>query len=374
MKLEKDILKRYAQGTCTEEEKAIVEEWFEQYEGVESKDIIAEDFIKHLEALDRRVYKTKVRSLTYLKWGVAAAIVLMVSITGLLLNKQDKNYLYTSLEEIKAPTASNAVIILDDKSEYNLDSLNTGDTLHAVGYRITRLETGELYYIRENKNKKALVYNTLKTKAGGTTHVVLADGTSVWLNANSEMTYPIEFGEELREVHLQGEGYFEVTSAMKTKGGQAFVVRGKEQTIKVMGTAFNANFGKRKETVLIEGSVYIADEGSEIESKEDLNYAVEMKPYQLYKDGKIQKVNSVERFIDWKEGYFDLNEQTIYELAEKISDWYGVDVQVEKGLEKHTLFGQVSRNRDLKTILELIAKTAPVDFELNKDRVYIKSN
>lgn len=373
MKVKKDILKRYAQGTCTEEERAIVEEWFEQYEDADNNEIPAEDFIKHLESLDRRMYKTKVRRLYYWKWGAAAALVLLMSIAWLLHEKQSENYTYTSLEEIKAPTSSNTVIVLDDRSEYNLDSLNTGDTLHAVGYRITRLETGELYYIRENKNRKAMVYNTLKTKAGGTTHIVLSDGTHIWLNANSEMTYPIEFGEELREVHLQGEGYFEVTSAKKTKGGQAFVVRGKEQTIKVMGTAFNANFGKRKETVLIEGSVYIADEGSEIESKEDLNYAVEMKPYQLYKDGKIQKVNSVERFIDWKEGYFDLNDLTIYSLAEKISDWYGVEVEVEKGLEKHSLFGQVSRNRDLKTILELIAKTAPVHFELDKDRVYIRN-
>lgn len=374
MKLREDILKRYAKGNCTDEEKTIVEEWFEKYEGRKNNEIDGDEFLKHLASLDRRMEKTNVKRIYYWKWAVAVVIVVLMSITFVLQIQQKKDYQYTSLDEIKAPTASNAVVILDDKSEYSLDSLNTGDTLRAIGYQITRLTTGELYYIREDNNKNAIVYNTLKTKTGGTTHLVLADGTKVWLNANTVMTYPIEFGEDLREVQLEGEGYFEVTSETGSKGKKPFFVRGKSQTIQVLGTAFNANFGKRKETVLIEGSVYIADEGSEIESEDRINYTVKMKPYQIYSNGKIKDLNNVKRYIDWKEGYFDLNELTLYELAEKMSDWYGVDVQVEKGLEKHLLFGQVSRNRDMNTILELIAKAAPVSFELKNDQVYIIKN
>lgn len=372
MNIDKNILKRYTDGNCTADEKILVEQWFEQYHRNFDGEISGQEFIDKLTTLDRRMM-APVHTLSYWKLTATAAAILLVGIMGLLtfnLSQREESQFLT-LEDIKAPASSNAVVVLEDNTEYSLDSLRMGDTLRAKGYLITKLASGELRYINQSTLAGTKVYNTLRTKAGGIAHVLLSDGTLVWLNANSELTYPINFGEGMREVYLKGEGYFEVAKNNSGVASQQFFVRGEEQTIQVLGTKFNANFTERNETALLEGKVAIAGEGSRLETNNKVRYTAQLMPNQVYQDGDIQNVKEIERYIDWKEGYFDLSGLTLYDLAQKLSGWYGIEVVVDKGLEEHHLFGRVGRSKDLKELLELVAQASPVEFSLKNHKVYI---
>ncbi|MFD2554331.1 FecR family protein [Sphingobacterium tabacisoli] len=373
MKIDNDILKRYAEGKCSSREKALVEQWFDQYQREGAGEVSGEKFLERLTSLDRRIHGVKVRSLSYWKWGAAAAVLLVGMLTMLKFNFfRSEEVQFFALEEIKAPLSSNAIVVLEDDTEYSLDSIRVGDTLSAKGYLITKLATGELHYITHAGDTDAVVYNTLRTKSGGIAFVKLSDGSLVWLNANSELVYPIDFKGKEREVQLKGEGYFEVAK-VNTDAGQRepFYVRGDEQSIKVLGTRFNANFTDEHITALLEGHVAIADEGTSVGGPKDIQYATQLKANQLYQHGKVRTVDHIEKYIDWKEGYFDLNGLTLYDLATKLSNWYGVEITVDSGLEGHRLFGGINRNKDLKELLELVAQTSPIEFYLKNNKVYI---
>ncbi|MDR2285315.1 MAG: FecR family protein [Sphingobacterium sp.] len=373
MKIDNDILRRYTQGKCSSQERELVEQWFNQYYREGAEEISGAEFLEKMVSLDARVRGGRVRPFSYWKWGVAAAILLVGMFTILKFNFfRSEEVQFFALEDIKAPLSSNAIVVLEDNTEYSLDSIRVGDTLSAKGYLITKLSTGELHYINNTDDSDAVVYNTLKTKSGGIAYVKLSDGSLAWLNANSELVYPIDFKQNAREVQLKGEGYFEIAKVSADNGEhQPFFVRGDKQSIKVLGTKFNANFTETNTTALLEGRVAIADEGSKVGEYKDVQYATHISPNQVYQNGKVRTIENIEKYIDWKEGYFDLNGLTLYDLGTKLSNWYGVDIVVGAGLDKHRLFGSINRGKDLKELLGLVAQTAPIEFNLNNNKVYI---
>ncbi|MFR5657595.1 MAG: FecR family protein [Butyricimonas faecihominis] len=94
---------------------------------------------------------------------------------------------------------------------------------------------GNVVYYEENKDSVTLgEYNMIRTPLGGEYSLTLADGTKVWLNAMSELRYPVAFGEGVREVELKGEAYFEV----EKNEGKPFIVKTDEFNVG-LGTSFN---------------------------------------------------------------------------------------------------------------------------------------
>lgn len=367
--MDKDIFKRYMSGECTQEERALVEQWFDWYKesNPEMSDV---DFEVIINSLDERIKpKIKVRKTKALRlWISVAASVLLA---GVLLywnfsqTESFKNQLVVS--EVGAPTSSNAMIVLENGSRLSLDDVAAGDTIQAQGFKITKLESGELTYIYDKISESETIYNTLKTETGGLASVKLSDGTKVWLNARAELKYPVQFSGDLREVELRGEGYFEVTEI----SSQPFVVRGENQTIKVLGTKFNANFTKEKQIALLQGKVTVANEGSTFHSSEVLSYEVEMIENQVFDGVSVYKVEEIERFIDWQQGYFDLNNMNLERLVMKIAEWYGVEVVLESGLPSYKLFGKISRDRSLSDVLELVQQVVPIEYRVEKDIIKI---
>lgn len=85
--------------------------------------------------------------------------------------------------------------------------------------------------------KESEVFNTLMIPGGGEFQLVLADGTRVWLNAQTEFRYPVNFTGDSRQVYLNGEAYFEVVKDER----RPFIVRTEAVDIRVLGTCFNVN-------------------------------------------------------------------------------------------------------------------------------------
>jgi len=370
MKIEKDILQRYASGQCTAEECRLVEAWFAD---VDSGISITDDKLDAMVArLDKKIKPESNRPNMLIWVGLAAAVVCVfigVSIFRKSSSVGQDEQLFANIADIKAPTTAHAFLILEDKSEYSLDEIKTGDTLKANGFQLTRLVSGELQYVDVNA-KKMIGYHTLRTKSGGNICLKLSDGSSVWVNANSEIQYPVQFATT-REVKLSGEAYFEIAKVVQGKERVPFYVRGDKQTVKVLGTKFDADFGKRNLVALLEGKVALSNAGSPLESKEVGLDAVVMQPSQVYIGGKLVTDDHISRYIDWKEGYFDVDGENLGGFSQKLSDWYGVKVEVAGDLVTQLLFGRIDRNQDLAEVLEIVAHSLPIRYTLKDNKVMI---
>lgn len=372
MKIDDSLFARYQAGQCSPEEMALVERWLDQLDKFPEPEDVR--MLSLLESLDEKMpFIKRPKKQSTWQWIAAASILVLLTTTLYLYwQKQAERILFASIEEIKAPLKSNAIVVLENNEEFDLDKLKRNDTLQAMGYRIVRTADDQIIYLTDAGNTSKVVYNTIRTKTGGTAHVQLADGTKVWLNTNSELRYPIYFEGNIREVALRGEGYFEVAKQERNHKRVPFFVRGDRQTIQVLGTKFNADFTANNETALLEGAVAFSDRGSNLAQAHEEKFNVRIRPNQVYNGKKITEAKDISRYIDWKEGYFDLNEVNVEQLSRKLSAWYGVEIRVDASVAQVQLFGRVRRDKNLKEVLDLIATVHPMKYTMENNYIYIK--
>ena len=177
-------------------------------------------------------------------------------------------------------------------------------------------------YIIPNQDSVATM-QTLFVPAGQRAELTLEDGTKVWLNAKTTLTFPNQFSDNSREVKLDGEGYFDVSSD-KSK---PFIVNTEEYNVKVWGTEFNLmaySENENFETSLFEGSVEVLAQG--------LDEGVMLKPNErIYlNDGKmiIEPINDMDHFL-WKEGILSFDDATFPELVSKLELYFDLKIEVE---------------------------------------------
>ena len=370
MKVDNELIVRYLNGQCSKEEMLLVEEWFAEWNAdIEIEDSKVDEIVSKLD--DRMIHsleKSKVRE--FPKWVIAAAVAAVFLIIGFLFypKNQLENEVY-QLSDIKAPVGSNAIVVLEDNSEYDLDKLNIGDSVLGKGYFIIKDELGEIRYRSVNPNAE-IVYNTVKTKAGGITSIVMSDGSRVWLNSKSEIRYPVTFAADKREVALQGEAYFEIAKKEK----MPFYVFAEGHSIKVLGTKFNVrNYQLNFVTTLLEGSVVLANETAKLGEQKNIEFPVVLKPNQAYNGNHVYEVEDASKAIDWVEGYFDFSDVTLEEACLKLSNWYDVSFTIDEKLKKNRIYSQISKDKSLKQVLNLISEIYPMHVELKQNQINLKS-
>src|SRR5687768_16676722 len=210
----------------------------------------------------------------------AAAIILLFGIgTYIFLNNQKQTPSVTTtinpvpVQNDVAPGGNKAILTLADGSKITLDSAANGEIAQQQNAKITKNGAQVIYKSDYSPSLSTLSYNTMSTPRGGQYQLTLPDGSQVWLNAESSITYPTAFSETERErrVTIKGEAYFEVAKD-KTKPFIVVCHPDAEQSeaegsaeerfeIEVLGTHFNVNTYKEEPTkniTLLEGSVRIA--------------------------------------------------------------------------------------------------------------------
>ena len=200
------------------------------------------------------------------------------------------------------------------------------------------------------KVKKVTKFNRYIVPAGYSSNVSLIDGTVVYLNAGSELTFPDNFDGDVREVTLIGEGYFIVS-----KSNKKFIVSTQDLDINVYGTEFNVNTFSLGgiEVYLKQGSIGVTKKG---DSKD-----VIMKPKHLFKmlgngSSIIEKVENGKKFIGWMDGYFIFDKTPIKEVVEELSRWYGIEINIEylSKTEEVTITGSFKNSAKCKDIIKSI--------------------
>ncbi|MBO9571484.1 MAG: FecR family protein [Chitinophagaceae bacterium] len=272
----------------------------------------------------------------------AAAIIILIG-AGVYLWNITRTHENTNLVQHTQPVPSKndigpgsdrAVLTLSDGRNVELTA-ETND-IAETGTTIQNLNGGLTY-----GHSEKMVMNTMSTPRGGQYQLTLADGTKVWLNAASSITYPTAFTGNTREVQILGEAYFEI-APNKSK---PFIVKTSKENITVLGTEFNVNAYPDEEVIktsLVEGSVKIN--------------ATVLQPGQAYINGKIIKTN-IEQDIAWKNGYFSFANADIKTVMRQLSRWYDVEVKYEAGLPAAKYSGEIGRNLTLKQVMALLTKS-----------------
>ncbi len=209
-------------------------------------------------------------------------------------------------------------------------------------------------------------YCNIVVSRGQMQEIVLADGTRVWINSDSEFKYPKEFKGNTREVYLKGEGYFSVTKNRE----KPFVVNSDLMNIKVLGTEFNLSCYENSENV--EATLF---EGKISYSTKDKEGILEPGFQAVFNKGSkkvvIRKVD-VSEFSSWKDGIYLFDGIKIEDLVVKISRWYNIEVVFKSESVKTMEFtGAMERDKPVDFIIELLEETNSVKCDFKEGVLYI---
>ncbi|MNL00170.1 fec operon regulator FecR [compost metagenome] len=266
------------------------------------------------------------------------------------------------MHDIK-PGKNTATLTLSNGKAIELSEEKTG---LVVGNDL-RYNDGTSVTSNKDPDNGRTVEMTITTPRGGTYQVTLSDGTKVWLNAASSLTYTRALNEKgTRRVRLAGEGYFEVAKD-KT---HPFVVSTKGEEVKVLGTHFNiSSYADEKDmkTTLLEGSVLVSRGAADVNG-------VLLKPSeQATVTGNAITIRQVDvnEAVAWKNGDFRFADQSITDIMKQIARWYDIEVVYEADLSAVRLTGSISRNRNLSQLLKRLGETNEVHFKIEGRRVIV---
>lgn len=296
-----------------------------------------------------------------------AASVVIVFLAVYFLNRNrgvDVNDTNAIVHDV-APGTVGATLTLANGNKIQLAGAASGKLAQEAGVTITKSSDGSLVYEIKDGTSPSGTKNTLSTANGETYQVRLPDGSMVYLNAASSLTYATSLIENgCRVVTLRGEGYFEVHKNKK----HPFIVKTEKQEVEVLGTHFNINsYGDEPAvaTTLLQGSVKVRTG-----KKEQM-----LKPgEQSVNDGNTIKVNQVDvdSSIDWKNGDFNLDGVEFKIAMRKIARWYNMEVIYEDTISDNVRSGGwVSRKNSLSAVLKSIEASGQVHFRVKGRKIYI---
>lgn len=220
----------------------------------------------------------------------------------------------------------------------------------SFGFAVAYLLSG-----RSSEQSKIVWFET-KVPRGEKSQLMLPDGSKVWLNSESSLSYPNNFMDGNRDVKLKGEAYFEVAK----QKGSVFTVETHDYNVRVLGTKFNVTAYedfKRTETSLIEGRIEIQKE----------KQTMEVVPGQMliYKDHQFytEETNTI-KSAKWKDDIFDFDRITFRELVVRLERWYDLDIEIRNPeLNDKTYSGVFKNEETIEEVLNTFQLTMPISYK-----------
>lgn len=306
--------------------------------------------------------------------AIAAAVILIGTATLVIYNTSNTplgNHFAKENEDI-LPGSDKALLTLADGSTISLSEVAEGKIVAREGFQVEKTAEGEIVYRAAGEKVTAVTdkYNSVVTPNGGQYRVILPDGSKVWLNAASSLTYPENFSDAERRVKMTGEVYFEIAKVTNRSDKRVpFFVETDKQEIQVLGTQFNVNAYKDEPysyTTLVEGSVKVT---SAITGK-----SVQLKPGQQanLSDDLQVIVADMDQQLAWKNGDFVFNQEQLSSLLRKVARWYDVDVVCPADLGKMQLTGMISRNQPLSDVVKSISSIGNAKVTLKGRRIVVE--
>jgi ferric-dicitrate binding protein FerR (iron transport regulator) len=321
--------------------------------------------LKNIFTVDKGQAPKKVSLFPVMKWLSAAVILIAASFSMFFYLNKKKEHVYTT---DVLPGNNKAILTLADGKKISLSDALNGDIAEQSGISISKTADGQIVYtVAKTESSDDDRMNTISTPNGGEWQIKLPDGSLVWLNAASSLTYNLNLASaKQRLVKLQGEAYFEVA---KDKA-HPFVVSTEKQTVEVLGTHFNINSypdERVTKTTLLEGSIRV--------SHRDTQETEILQPgEQSIVSSSGISVNEVDtdEFIAWTKGYFMFNNERQESIMRKLSRWYNVEVEYADEAAKNVMYyGTVSRFEKVSKVLRKFEQTGEVRFDIKANKIIV---
>ena len=292
------------------------------------------------------------------RWAAAAVFLLLV--TGVYLWQAHRVHTITRQEAAVTadirPGGNKAVLTLGDGTSITLDSAANGAIARQGTTAILKLANGQIAYEIKEGGKGPVMMNTMRTPRGGQYQLGLPDGSRIWLNAASSITYPTVFTEGERKVVISGEAYLEVA---RDKQHPFLVEVDGRATVEVLGTSFNINSYKEEDNIratLLEGSIRV--------SASRHQESVVLKPGQQAQiAGSVGQVRSkvidgvdMDEVMAWKNGLFNLQDEQLPEVMRQLQRWYDIEVRYEGTPPVVRFKGEMDRGVRLSDVLGFLSK------------------
>ena len=374
-----EILKQYRLGNATQQEIAFLEAYYNVFETNEELITVENQHefapVKQLikNNIDQQIIlpqKTFRLTPSRTRYMVAAVIFLAVSITAY--------YFTTSSDHVDIPGqqyshilpgTNKATLTLSNGQKISLDDVANGEIAQQAGIRITKSGNGQLVYTAvKGDNAIPVAQNTISTPKGGQYQLILPDGTKVYLNAASTLSYPTAFQDKGRLVELNGEAYFEVAKNKLLP----FRVKSGQQTVEVLGTHFNVNAYADEgaiRTTLLEGAVKI--------SAGMITQVIKPGQQAILNKNTADKIVITEvntdKVIAWKNGVFSFENEDLKSVMRQISRWYNVEVIYTGVSSDEKYYGEISKNSKLGEVFEIL-ELNNVHFDVEGKTIKVSPN
>ena len=312
------------------------------------------------EADEDKTDGTRVRRIGYLfrRWSVAAVFLLLIGGGAFFfLRGREARPIATVAAKPSAlihPGANRAILTLANGQQIILNNVQNGTIGQQGNIKVIKLDSGELAYATPavespaDQLAKGPMYNTITTPRGGQYQVTLADGTKVWLNAESSIRFPTAFVGRNREVELTGEAYFEV----KADKDKPFLVKAGQTETRVLGTNFNimaySDEGAVK-TTLLDGAVSVA-----LGTHSALLRPGEQGQYDEYRGSITTRPVNTRAVVAWKDGYYFFDRTPVQSVMRQIARWYDVTIVYQGAAPKDEIVGKLPRTADVKEVLHIM--------------------
>lgn len=226
------------------------------------------------------------------------------------------------------------------------------------------VSAASFYYFSEKYNRQGDVF-TVFAERGQKTQIFLPDGTQVWLNSDSYLSYSSVFNRDNREVTLKGEAFFDVTKDDE----HSFTVKAEGINVVVYGTAFNVSAypDEAMATVsLLRGVVTVenAVESVQLEPGQQVQIPRDRQSWKLFPC-------DVEMECLWTQNMLRFENTPAVEVFTKLEKWYGVNIYVENS-NSSVKYGFVLKSESLREILDLINRITAIDYQINGEEVNIR--
>lgn len=304
-----------------------------------------------------RQHTHKHRPISQSFWLQIAAVAVLLIAVGGSIYRVARNHPESTFSRQDIFTAqSKAFLVLADGTSIGLDRGN--DDARVYENNVAVCDSGLLAYKRSQEPEtETIVYNKVCVPRGGEYRLVLSDGTGIWINADTELKYPIRFGSGTREVYVRGEAYFEVTKDTL----RPFVVHTSRGSVKVLGTEFNVRDYDDEQavvTTLVKGNV---------EYRNNDSYVV-LNPgdQAIDADDKISlgRVNP-EEYVGWKDGKYIFSNETLANLMKYVERTYDVTVFFANPDVRDLRFsGDLQRYDRVELFLRYLESSGDMRFEV----------
>lgn len=365
-----DLIHNYVNGTSSEEERIIVESWHIQ----EVKDSTYFPSKEAIIMVQDRMWSKLTSQIHHQKnyvgskklWPKIAltALVFLISAVAIYFQLQPSSQISTTLliQNDVAPGGNKATLILNNGKRVSL--LQDHKKLIATQEGVNILGSkGLLIYSQGAQKSRAVAINKLETPRGGKYQLLLPDGTRVWLNSASILTYPTFFTGKERKVSLEGEAYFEVAKDKE----RVFRVSYGTQTIEVLGTHFNIRS-------------YKDEHGSQITLAEGKVKILIGLIHKTLKPGQAAFTNNhsntieventdLEKDLAWKNNEFIFNGDDLKSIMREVSRWYDVEVVYDENIKQSRYWGVVSRSKNISEVLKMLQLTGKINFKIEGRRI-----